>query len=134
MSRDPWRDRCPEGHTAVSRRQTGGYYCQTCKARYAGEPCDAADPDADDAPDVRYEYDVLEAVGMLYRETRDTETAVRARHISDRPTAFAQTLRKARNRGLVEKVSKATSAGRYRVTETGERLAAQMVPPERGEA
>jgi hypothetical protein len=127
---DPWRKRCPEGHTAVTTRQTGGYYCQTCQARYAGEPHDAAADDAPDAPDVRWSYDVLEAVGMLYRETRDTETAVRARRVSDRPAAFGQTMRKARNRGLVEKVSAATSAGRYRVTETGERVAAQMVPQE----
>lgn len=133
MTRDPWRDRCPEGHSSVTRRQAGGYYCQTCKARYAGKPCDAADPDPDDAPNARWTYDTLEAVGLLYRETRDTETAVRARRVSDRPTAFAQTLRKARNRGLVEKVSKATSAGRYRVTEAGERFAEKMVPPERGD-
>ena len=38
-----WRFACPEGHVSITFRQSGGYYCNTCRDRYDGEPIDKAD-------------------------------------------------------------------------------------------
>ena len=39
---DPWRMRCPEGHTSITPRQNGRYKCQSCAVTYADGPFDAA--------------------------------------------------------------------------------------------
>jgi hypothetical protein len=42
MTFDPWRARCPEGHTSI-RRHTGGqsHYCTVCRQTYDEPPTDA---------------------------------------------------------------------------------------------
>jgi len=37
-----WRFACPECHRSVERRQSGGYYCNSCNERYHGDPRDLA--------------------------------------------------------------------------------------------
>lgn len=119
--REPWRYRCPEGHTSITRRVPGGYRCDSCERQYHGDPVDmlADDGDTEDGDDP---VGPLEAVHRLYAETGDTLVEVPARRVSDRPRAFAAGLRKAADRGYVEHIP-TSSAARWRVTETGARLA-----------
>jgi hypothetical protein len=47
-SHDPeysWRYRCPEGHVTVEEFQTDGFYCNTCRQKYPGDPIDAKEND-----------------------------------------------------------------------------------------
>ncbi|UBF23505.1 winged helix-turn-helix protein [Halorubrum tailed virus 28] len=131
MTTDPWRYRCPEGHTSITTR-TEGYYCQTCGAYYDGEPVDAK---ADNAPETdggRTTPHALTAVRRLWQVTGDTDTTARARHVSDRSGAFTHALHAAEERGLVERVTPESNApDRWRVTEDARWLVAS---PERGDA
>jgi ribosomal protein L37AE/L43A len=36
---ESWKTGCPEGHVStVPRVEKGGYYCDSCKQHYEGEP------------------------------------------------------------------------------------------------
>jgi len=42
--RDPWRLRCPQGHTSL-RIRSDWYYCESCDEFYQGSPHDAKHDD-----------------------------------------------------------------------------------------
>lgn len=47
MSPDPWRRRCPDGHTSLTVHvTTNTYRCRSCEQTYTGTP---VDPKADDS-------------------------------------------------------------------------------------
>ena len=131
MTTEPWRYRCPEGHTTITTR-TAGYYCQVCRAYYEGDPVDMkADDPEPESDGGRTTPHMFEAVQRLWQVTGDTDTTARARHVSDRAGAFTHALHAAEGRGLVERVTpESNSPDRWRVTEAARWLVAS---PERGE-
>jgi|GEM_PF-4508681 len=43
---ESWKTGCPEGHVAtVPRVEKGGYYCDTCKQHYEGDPIPRGEAD-----------------------------------------------------------------------------------------
>jgi len=122
---DPWRRRCPEGHTSiVTRPSKSTYRCHSCEQVYRGEPVDVKD-DADTKPESREFESIhpLTAVTELWRVTGG-EGAVKAKRLSKRSVAYGQALRRADEQGFVEVVNPETNgANRWRLTTAGERIA-----------
>ena len=120
---DPWRFRCPEGHTSLKQYKTGGYRCHSCDRRYHGDPVDMTA----DGGDVKQSSEPVTRLGplkithMLWRETGDTDTTTHARNLPVRTKAAANALVKAEERGYVGRIER-SRASRWYVTESGERI------------
>jgi len=118
MTSDPWRYRCPEGHTSIRDRVSGGYYCDTCGTSYRGDPVDMRDGDTPDDAEGFDGYSMFGAVRAVWRVTGDTDTTARARHVTPHVESLAQALRDAEQKDLVETIH-GSNGQRYRVTDRG---------------
>ena len=118
----PWRYRCPEGHTSITRSDHG-YRCRSCERRYRGEPVDmTADRDSGEQSFEPFEtLGPLEVTHMLWRETGDTDTTAHARTLPVQTQVASNALVKAETRGYVARFERSRAA-RWYVTEAGERL------------
>ena len=118
----PWRYRCPEGHTSITRYDHG-YRCRSCGRRYHGDPVDmTSDRDPkEQASEPMPTVDPVEVTHMLWRETGDTDTTTHARDLPVRAQVAANALIKAESRGYVGRIERSRAA-RWYVTEAGERL------------
>jgi len=115
---DPWRYRCPEGHTSIVRRAHGGYRCQSCDAEYDADPVDAKSGRGDSDAEPVTPIPTMTAASRLWDATGDTPKTIHARDISPVPVAMAAALKRAAERGLAERVETSTSrADRWRATE-----------------
>ena len=119
---EPWRYRCPEGHTSIEQRSSKeAYRCRSCERTYYGEPVDVKRDRGGGGEGVAPIVPIA-AVRRLWRAAGDTDTTLRARHVaSDRAAALAQALRDAVDRGYVERLERG-GGDRYRVTERGARI------------
>ena len=120
---NPWRYRCPEGHTSLKRYESGGYRCRSCERRYYGDPVDmTSDRDPEEqASEPMPTVDPVEVTHMLWRETGDTDTTAHARDLPVRAQVAANALIKAEARGYVGRIER-SRANRWFVTESGERI------------
>jgi len=121
MSTEPYRYRCPEGHSSISV-YSEGYRCTACEDYYRGDPYDVQDTEfpVDDAP-----ADPITAASVLrsiYRQTKDTDTTVKAGDIDDRTRAVGTKLHELYKHGLVERWG-ASSPYRWHLTDAGHRKA-----------
>jgi len=123
---DPWRYRCPEGHTSiVTRPSKSTYRCRSCGKTYSGGPVDAkADTPATATRSESFDsVHPRTAVLALYRETGGTVGTAKAKHLSSRTTAYGQALHEAKKRGFVTVQNPDTcGANRWRLTNAGVRL------------
>ena len=119
---NPWRYRCPEGHTSITRHDHG-YRCRSCERRYSGDPVDmTTDRDVDEqSPEPLETVGPLEVTYMLWRETGDTDTTAHARTLPVQTKVASNALVKAETRGYVARIERSRAA-RWYVTEAGERL------------
>ena len=123
---DPWRFRCPEGHTSIVTRPTcDTYRCRSCQQTYTGDPVDVKTNSGESADGSSFEsVHPLTALHALYRMTEGTDGTAKSRQLSSRPIAYGQALGQAADLGYVERINPETdSANRWRVTESGARLA-----------
>jgi len=123
---EPWRRRCPEGHTSiVTRPSKSTYRCRSCGKTYSGEPVDAKrDSGATPEGDTYERVHPNTAVYALYQATRGIDGTAKARQLSSRPVAYGQALRQAAERGYVRRLSpETTGANRWQLTESGLRFA-----------
>ena len=120
---DPWRYRCPEGHTSITNYQSRGYRCKSCRRRYDGDPIDmtADGGDVEQSSEPVARLGPLKITHMLWRETGDTDTTAHARDLPVRTQAAANALIKAEERGYVARIER-SRASRWYVTEAGERI------------
>ena len=119
----PWRYRCPEGHTSLKRYESGGYRCRSCERRYYADPVDmTSDRDPkEQASEPMPTVDPVEVTHMLWRETGDTDTTAHARTLPVQTQVASNALVKAETRGYVARIERSRAA-RWYVTEAGERL------------
>ena len=120
---NPWRYRCPEGHTSLTRYESGGYRCRSCERRYYGDPVDMTsdrDP-SEQASEPMPTVGALKATLMLWRETGDTDTTAHARDLPAPTQVASNALVKAETRGYVGRIERSRAA-RWYVTESGKRL------------
>ena len=118
----PWRYRCPEGHTSITRHDHG-YRCRSCERRYSGDPVDmTTDRDVgEQSPEPLETVGPLEVTYMLWRETGDTDTTAHARTLPVQTKVASNALVKAETRGYVARIERSRAA-RWYVTEAGERI------------
>lgn len=125
---DPWRYRCPEGHTSLTRYGgTDGYRCKSCERRYHGDPIDmTADRDrSEQSSEPAPRLGALKVTHMLWRETGDTDTTAHARDLPVRTQAASNALLKAEARGYVDRIERSRAA-RWHLTEAGQRLTTEQ--------
>ena len=119
---DPWRQRCPKGHSSVTLYDNS-YYCNACSRSYNGEPYDAARTEfpveGDDPRPKGTRDEVLEEVVRLCNQP--TTTRVRAREIPvGSPKQVGAILSELRSDGLVEKLGSSSPNGyKWRPTDDG---------------
>lgn len=129
---NPWRYRCPEGHTSIRRNQSRGYRCRSCERRYDGDPVDmtADGGDVEQSSEPVPRLGPLKITHMLWRETGDTDTTTHARNLPVRTQAAANALIKAEARGYVGRIER-SRACRWYVTEAGEAIVTNPPQTER---
>lgn len=120
--REPWRYRCPEGHSSIQTRQHGGYRCHSCGCEYAAEPVDAKTGDGDADAEPETPIPTITAARLVRQATGDASATVHARELSTHPRAMTDALRRAADRGLVERVERSL-ADRWMSTEQAAFLA-----------
>jgi len=118
---DPWRYRCPEGHTSVARRERG-YRCRSCEATYEGDPVDVKRDDCDGADHTRDSVLIaLDALRLLARAGGAERWVWAHEAAPDRTQSFAQKIRESVERGYVKRLERSLGY-RYRLTDAGERV------------
>lgn len=125
MAAEPWRARCPEGHTSIRRRKSG-YRCDSCAKQYDGEPLDAKEDDLDETSQKTMHDDrphprtVLSEICEIHdRQTRNWVTSDELETVGERHRPLIlHTLNK---RGFVEKRGQSTGY-LWRPTESAKRM------------
>lgn len=72
MSRGPWRNRCPHGHTSLYHASGDYYLCQSCDRYFSSPTVDAREVDGFPIPDAS---DRLIGESPPDRETKANERA-----------------------------------------------------------
>ena len=132
--RDPWRQRCPKGHTSIKLLpETDSYRCGACQESYEGEPYDAKEHEfpIDEDPRPKDIHD--DVLAALVRKCSDpTTTWVRARDLTEEDARrVGRILSQLEADGLVERgrenssraqLWRPTEAAREQVIETERRV------------
>ena len=119
----PWTQRCPQGHSAIEIRKAG-YYCQSCNARYPGDPHDARETefpvsDAGDQTELNVRTAVADLASICEQESR---TAAKLSELDCGTTGMKrEALQKAEAQGFVKR-DRRSAGDWYRPTETGWRI------------
>lgn len=117
---DPWRLRCPEGHSTIDIYHAG-YRCRSCGAVYEGEPYDAKHTDfpvRTDAGSCVSRDDVLEAVVRECSQPNKSRVAVSELSVESRSQA-AQELAKLERDGLVRRLGCGSPRHYWQPTDAG---------------
>ena len=117
MAGDPWKLRCPEGHTSIDINSSS-YQCDACGVTYEGEPFDAAETEFPVEGTARNQWTVERALHRLYQHTGDAETAAYARDIAENARSMGSALARAADKGFVVRENRGQTA-RWRLTQTG---------------
>jgi len=120
---DPWRQRCPKGHSSLTAYEDA-YKCSACGEAYHGEPYDAAEHEfpIDEEPRAKNIHEEL--LKELVRRCQDPTTEwLRARQFEcGTPKQVGRTLAELEDDDLVERSGSGSAIGHlWRPTEKGRR-------------
>jgi len=101
MSKDPWRQRCPKGHTVKQKEHS--YYCASCECSYYGDPYDAKTTEfpVDEQPLYPKLKDKL--LRLIYRETGGRKRTVVVARVFGKGQLANKILSRMRSDGLIAK-------------------------------
>jgi len=123
---NPWRRRCPQGHSSIANRDSG-YRCRSCEETYEGDPFDAKTtefPVGESCYETRDHLN-LDTVLRALIDAHPEREWTRVSHLSHlgRPKDIGTKLRMLRERGLVEKNGMGNDSDIWRPTDRGHDVA-----------
>jgi len=122
--KDPWRMRCPEGHSSLlPERDDGRYKCVSCGRRYADGPFDAAETEFPvEGVDSWMEVSTADVLDRFVDVVGgDTEIQIASQRLVDRDQdgrKVGRQLAALRERGFVEAVER-SRRNRWQLTKKG---------------
>jgi hypothetical protein len=120
---EPWRLRCPQGHTSITLGEMEGFRCTSCEETYHGDPIDIKDVDEFpvERDTVYYESEPVILERIVRNCKQNTRVYARARELtSESVYRIIGHLRRLREKRLIEKAPRGqgwtpTEAGRQAV-------------------
>jgi len=101
MSQDPWRQRCPKGHSIQQGEHS--YYCGSCECSYYGDPYDAKTTEFPIDEQPLYPKLKNKLLQLIYREAGGRKRRVVVARVFEKPELSARILPQMRSDGFISK-------------------------------